>query len=95
VPKQYGLEGFAIVLFCASLAMTLMVGACFFRVCVFSHTWFPDIWAGVSWIAACISAHTIINSYRHGRLDGDPEEDFSDEKTVRRVILRCNILCLG
>ena len=34
-------------------------------------------------------------SYRHGRLDGDPEEDFSDEKTVRRVILRCNILCLG
>jgi hypothetical protein len=45
VPKQYGLEGFAIVLFCASLAMTLMVGACFFRVCVFSHTWFPDIWA--------------------------------------------------
>jgi hypothetical protein len=58
VPKQYGLEGFAIVLFCASLAMTLMVGACFFRVCVFSHTWFPDIWAGVSWIAACISAHT-------------------------------------
>ena len=34
-------------------------------------------------------------SYRHGRLDGDPEEDFSDEKTVRRLILRCNILCLG
>jgi hypothetical protein len=61
VPKQYGLEGFAIVLFCASLAMTLMVGACFFRVCVFNHTWFPDIWAGISWIAACISAHTIIS----------------------------------
>jgi hypothetical protein len=61
MPRQYKLEGFAIVLFCASVAMVIAVGACFFKFCTFGFSWFPDKWASALWIAACINAHSIIS----------------------------------
>ena len=55
MPKQYGIEGFAIVMFCAS-ALLVVVG-------IMSRTgeyatWFPD---GMMWVALCINAHSIIS----------------------------------